>query len=88
VGRAIFLLVFFVAFIAFALIKAVGSGVQTAYNAVFNPQAQEAQAVLAAVNYRVEQFLERDQVKNLLASAIAAHGVAPDYQVRTFLDFV
>jgi len=56
-GRLVFLVIFFGAFIIFAIVKAVGSGVSTAYRAVFDPEAKEAQGLLVEIDGLVTAFL-------------------------------
>ncbi len=56
-GRLLFLLIFFVAFAIFAGVKIIGSGVKTAYDAVFNPQSDTAKMFLSEVGMMVSAFL-------------------------------
>ncbi len=55
--RALFLIIFFIAFAIFVVIKFVATGVKTAYDAVFNPEKAEAKLFLVEAHSYIGQFL-------------------------------
>lgn len=62
--RLIFIIVFFLGFLVFGILKAIGSATKSAYNAVFNPNAsdEKVKGVLAQVYFQIAVSLRENPI--------------------------